>query len=335
MCDFLEKLSRSWPPDRWSDVTVLVAVSGGADSVALLRGMSQLRVPAGGRLVAAHFNHRLRGPESDADQAFVAEVAREVGLELIAGAATSDLSRQHRGEGLEGAARQARYEFLAAAADRCGARYVATAHTADDHAETILHHILRGTALAGLAGIPRVRPLTAAATLIRPLLDATRGEVLDYLRLIEQAYRDDSSNQLLDFTRNRIRRELLPLLERDFNPHVRSALLRLGKIAHEADEWLRHESLELAQKISRPIAGGMEIDTELLDPASELVVRYLFICIWQEQGWPLADMSFEKWEQLRELASATASDPRPLVQTFPGGIGAVKKGEVLRLFRPE
>src|SRR5688572_25700268 len=105
MSQFLHKLRQSWPPDRWSDVTVLVAVSGGADSVALLRGLSQLLVAGRGRLVAAHFNHQLRGTESDADQAFVLELSREMGVELIVAAAGGDLAGDHRGQGLEGVAR--------------------------------------------------------------------------------------------------------------------------------------------------------------------------------------------------------------------------------------
>jgi tRNA(Ile)-lysidine synthase len=334
MTPFLDKLRDSWPPDRWSDVTVLVAVSGGADSVALLRGLSQLRVASAGRLVAAHFNHKLRGSESDGDQAFVEALAREVGVELIHGAATTDLAAAHGGQGLEGAARSARYEFLAQAAGQCGARYVATAHTADDQVETILHHILRGTALAGLAGIPRTRQLTEAATLIRPLLDVTRGEVLDYLQLLGKTYRDDASNRSLDMTRNRIRHELLPLLERDYSPHVRAALLRLGRIADEADEHYRRHALQLRRQISRPIDAGVEIHTKHFGQSADLLERYVLVGIWQEQSWPQGDMSFEKWEQLHALACSATGAAASIVQTFPGGIRAEKQGGILRLTRP-
>jgi tRNA(Ile)-lysidine synthase len=334
MSEFLNKLRDSWPPDRWSDVTVLVAVSGGADSVALAQGLSQLRLASAGRLVMAHFNHQLRGSESEADQAFVEELARQLGVELILGTATSDLAAKRGGQGLEGAARQARYEFLAGAAGQCGARYVATAHTADDQVETILHHLLRGTALAGLAGIPRTRQLTKAATLIRPLLDVTRREVLDYLELVGKTYRDDSSNRLLDMTRNRIRHELLPLLERDYSPHVRAALLRLGRIAGEADEHFRCHAQQLSRQISRPIDGGIEIHTKSLGHGADLFDRYVLIGIWQEQSWPLSDMSFDKWEQLHSLACTDDTGRSPIVQMFPGGIRAEKQGGILRLTRP-
>ncbi|HEX5104177.1 MAG TPA: tRNA lysidine(34) synthetase TilS, partial [Pirellulaceae bacterium] len=199
----ISKLATDWPPDEWRDVTVLVAVSGGADSVALLRGLHQLKAAGEGRLVLAHFNHRLRGAESDADQALVEELARRLGLEAVVGA------RGREGEGERGRSeeslRELRYEFLAAAADKVGARFVATAHTADDQVETVLMNVLRGTGLAGLAGIPRVRRLTDAATLIRPLLNVTRAEVLEYLHSLGQSYRDDATNQSADYTRNRVR----------------------------------------------------------------------------------------------------------------------------------
>src|SRR5262249_35984615 len=156
-----------------------------------------------GRLILAHFNHRLRGGESDADQAFVEQLASELGLQIVVGRVESDLAAGGSGEGVEGAARRARDEFLTAKAGQSGARYVATAHTADDQVETVLFNLLRGTGLAGLAGIPRLRALAEAATIIRPMLDVTRAEVLDYLQLLGKAYRDDSTNRLEEYTRNR------------------------------------------------------------------------------------------------------------------------------------
>src|SRR5690242_11119578 len=133
----LKKLAAAWPLVCWQDVTVLVAVSGGADSVALARGLQSL-AGAEGRLILAHFNHRLRGAESDADEDFVRELATQLELRIVVGGAATDLKAAGGGAGIEGAARQARYDFLATAAAQCGARYLATAHTADDQAETVL-----------------------------------------------------------------------------------------------------------------------------------------------------------------------------------------------------
>src|SRR5262245_53440501 len=149
----LDKLTPAWPPERWRDVTALVAVSGGADSVALLRALLEIRTSGDGRLIVAHYNHRLRGAESDADQAFVESLASQLGLEMITGSAPTLL----QADTAEATLRELRYSFLAQAANRAGARYIVTAHTADDQVETVLHNVLRGTGLAGLAGIPRVR----------------------------------------------------------------------------------------------------------------------------------------------------------------------------------
>jgi tRNA(Ile)-lysidine synthase len=222
-----------------------------------------------------------------------------------------------------------RYAFFDQAANQTGARYVATAHTADDQVETVVHNILRGTGLAGLAGIPKLRQLTPAVTLIRPLLDVTRAEVLDYLRSLNQPFRDDSSNRLLDYTRNRLRHELLPLLERDFNPRVREALLRLSKIAGQTDELLDQQAEALLCFAARPLPGGVELDLADFEGVHPVLVRQVLLLIWRRQSWLLQDMSTERWEQLLALARAPAPPP----QMFPGGIRAENQGGVLRLSR--
>src|SRR3954468_11588552 len=185
MNDLLSKLAAAFPPERWRDVTTLVAVSGGADSVALLCGLAALKQGQGeGRLIAAHFNHQLRGAESDEDEAFVRRLARELTVDIEVG--SGDVRGGASGDGLEAAARSARYAFLTETARRSGARYVVTAHTADDQVETVLHRILRGTGLGGLAGIPRVRELTPGQALVRPLLSAGRADVTAYLLSLNQ-----------------------------------------------------------------------------------------------------------------------------------------------------
>ncbi|HTN77904.1 MAG TPA: tRNA lysidine(34) synthetase TilS, partial [Pirellulaceae bacterium] len=153
-------------------MTTLIAVSGGADSVALLRAMAAIRNQLSGKpaaLQAVHFHHGLRGSEADADAKFVQELAAQCELKCVVGRATSDLAGE--GDSVERAAREARYAFFTATANATGARYLLTAHTADDQAETILHRVLRGTGVAGLAGIPRVRRLSPLTTILRPLLD--------------------------------------------------------------------------------------------------------------------------------------------------------------------
>ena len=219
---------------------MVVAVSGGADSVALLRGLADVFA---GRLVVAHFDHGLRGSESEADAAFVRELAAQLRLTCV-------VERWHRQpaneKNLEAAARSARYTWLAKVARNEKLRVVATGHTASDQAETVLFHLLRGTGLTGLRGIARRRKLDGNLELIRPLLDAGRSDVERYLKALDQRWRDDSSNVNRRFARNRIRHDLLPLLARDFNPRVAQALARLGR---EAQSWRRAQLSGIARAL--------------------------------------------------------------------------------------
>ena len=204
--------------------TVLCAVSGGADSVYLLHRLYELRCSLDFRLVAAHYNHHLRGAESDRDEAFVRDfVARYCGearvitprgeillppVELVVGEGDVAAEAGRRGTGLEDAARSMRYAFLEETARCVGADRIATAHTADDNGETLLLHLLRGSGLQGLAGI---RP--ARGRLIRPMLTTTRQTVEEYLRIYGLPHVEDSSNGEDAFLRNRLRHQVMPLLE--------------------------------------------------------------------------------------------------------------------------
>ncbi len=224
--DFESHFAESWPPEDWCEITVLVAISGGADSVALLRAMLRLKTNGAGRICAAHFNHRLRSA-ADEDELFVRGLCAHWKIPCEIGRAEATQIASAPGEGIEEAARRLRYDFLEAAAGNLGARHVVTAHTADDQAETILQRILRGTGLSGLSGIARTRTLGHAA-LMRPLLGFRRAEIERYLADLRQPFRRDDSNSDRRFTRNRIRRELLPLLIREYNAQAVEAILRLG-----------------------------------------------------------------------------------------------------------
>ena len=330
----LSKIGSAWPVARWRNVTVLVGVSGGADSVALLRALAQLHSDGAGRLVVGHFNHRLRGAESDGDQAFVESLGRELGLEVVVGSTGLANAMVGIAHPTEDAARTARYVFLKGAADDCGARHVVTAHTADDQVETVLHHILRGTGLTGLGGISAVRRLTEAAALVRPMLGVTRGEVLTYLQSLPQPFREDATNREEHFTRNRIRHSLLPQLEAEYNPRVRDAISRLAQIASQADDFLNQEAAKLLERIAAPIPGGMELETATLTNTHPALVRQCFLMLWRQQHWPQQAMSQEKWSDLVALAQAiaTGGDPPP-AQMLPGGIRVELTGQTLRLTR--
>jgi tRNA(Ile)-lysidine synthase len=209
-----------------------IAISGGADSVALLRIMEQLRAKLGIRLLAVHFNHQLRGAESDADQQFVVQLARQKNLELIIGTEDVAAWARDRACNLEDAARQCRYSFFSKLIQDGRATRMCVGHTADDQAETVLAKIIRGTGPAGLGGIYPV-----ADYVTRPLIEIRRAELREHLRSEEQTWREDSTN--LDETRlrARIRARLLPQLERDFQPAIVPHLNRLSELAREDDQF--------------------------------------------------------------------------------------------------
>ena len=190
---------------------ILVACSGGADSVALLAVLREIR---GVSIMCAHFNHRLRGEESDRDEAFVRALCESWNLPFFAGSGNVHGYAKTKGMGIEEAARELRYRFLLETARGNGCALVATAHTAGDNAETVLLHLIRGAGTRGLGGIPPVRELGEGVRLIRPLLNVPRDEVEAYLAARGLSHVEDSSNADERFTRNALRRNILPALTR-------------------------------------------------------------------------------------------------------------------------
>jgi tRNA(Ile)-lysidine synthase len=220
---------------------VAIAVSGGADSTALLHLMAKLAPDLGLTLAVAHVNHQLRGADSDADAAFVQQLAVDYRLPFHL-----HVERPPENENIEQAARRIRLVFFAGLIEQGLVDRVATAHTRDDQAETVLFRILRGAALPGLAGI---LPITREG-LIRPLLDASRESLRASLN--GRPYREDASNQEDAYARNRIRNHLLPQLERDWNPLLSQALARMAGIARDEDAYLEAETMRVAEGILAP-----------------------------------------------------------------------------------
>jgi tRNA(Ile)-lysidine synthase len=226
--------------------SVVVGVSGGADSVALLHVLLRLRDELGLMLYAAHLNHGIRGSEADADAAFVEALARDWGVPCVVETADVPALARERKLAIEEAARQARYAFLLRVARQIGADAVAVAHHADDQAETVLMHFLRGAGLAGMRGILPMSDLTrlrigassdvegGPVRLVRPLLEVSKDDILAYCRDNGLEFRFDRSNLDQTHFRNRLRHELLPLLK-TYNPNIREVLRRSAVVA--ADDY--------------------------------------------------------------------------------------------------
>jgi tRNA(Ile)-lysidine synthase len=237
-----------------------------------------------------------------------------------------------QGDGIEAAARAARYSFFQEAAPRLGARYVVTGHTADDQAETVLFNLLRGTGLSGLAGIPRVRSLGPAVSLIRPMLSIRRCEVISYLAEIQQDYCVDPTNASSDFARNRIRHELLPLVRREFNHDIEGALCRLSQLVGDAQRVIEKLADEL---LDRCVSQDKKLDAVVVNSkplveADRHLIRELFIALWRRERWPLQDMGFNEWEMLATMAADGAALTKRI---FPGGVVVERLPNGVRLRR--
>jgi tRNA(Ile)-lysidine synthase len=238
-----------FPPEA----RVVVGVSGGPDSMALLHALVTLNEPSGWRLDLhiAHLNHRLRGEEAEADAAFVQAAADGYGLPCTIEAEDVAALAQAQQVSVEEAARDRRYRFFERVCQRTGAGYVALGHQADDNVETILQRILRGTGLRGLAGIPQVRRLRpdSEIQIVRPLLRHSRQVILEFNSTHAVPYREDVTNATNEPLRNRLRNAVLPLLAEQVNPQVREALLRLAEQAR----WMNEYVDETAQASFQPL----------------------------------------------------------------------------------
>lgn len=215
------------------DASLIVAVSGGQDSLTLLYSMNRLKAELGLRLHGAHLNHKLRGNASDDDARFVKQTFDELEIDCTIDSTDVYSLRQEHGLSLEEAAREARYSFLTEVASSENAKAIVLGHTADDQVETVLMNIIRGTGLTGLSGMqPAANRVVndQSITLVRPMLNVSRIETGEYCDIVGISPREDDSNQSTEFRRNRIRLELLPQLER-YNPSVKNALQRLSRSA--------------------------------------------------------------------------------------------------------
>lgn len=284
-------------------------------------------------LVIAHLNHQLRGSDSDADERFVQELHNT--LNAQAGAKVEFRCRRidvgarakQETQNLESLGRTIRYDWLLEVARIVRAPFVATGHTADDQAETVLHRLLRGTGLKGLRGIAARRALAPGVELIRPLLQANRAEVLDYLKEEGQAYREDASNFNRNYTRNRIRHELLPYLAQDYNPAIATILGRLAEQASQAYQDQEKHARSLLAEAERPRTGTLLVfASACLAAQPRYLVREVFRLVWIREGWPLGEMGFREWDR---LAAVTFGERKAV--DLPGGIRARQRQRVIQI----
>ncbi|HKW89979.1 MAG TPA: tRNA lysidine(34) synthetase TilS [Candidatus Acidoferrales bacterium] len=314
------------PGDR-----VGVAVSGGADSVGLLRILEDLRAQLGVSLCVLHLNHQLRGEESDADETFVRRLAKSSRLKYYCAREDVGAAAKRRGWNLEDAGRRLRYEFFAQIAGEGGATKIATAHTADDQAETVLARIIRGSGLKGLGAIqPKVN------FIIRPLIDARRQDLRTFLSNLGQEWREDPTNQDLRQFRARLRHQMLPRLEKDFSPDIVERLCTLSDLARSDESFWAAFIQDRFEKLTTKTSSGLSILAgDLIPPVTvpaatisegespslavaQRLIRHMYSGISRNEGQP----SRKDVDRVIELATRGRSGGQI---ALPGGVSVARE----------
>jgi tRNA(Ile)-lysidine synthase len=301
---FVRKHDLLQPGDR-----VGVAVSGGADSVALLRILLELRPELGIVLCVVHLNHQLRGDDSDADQEFVSKLAEARELQFICENVDAKAHASANKLSLESAARQLRYDFFNRVLVSENLGRIATAHTLDDQAETVLLKLVRGTGTRGLAGIyPSLSSQHSSPgslrnkAVIRPLLAVRRPEIEAYLSTMKQVWREDSTNRELRHTRNRLRHEILPHLEQEINPRVREALAEAADIARSEEQYWSDKTARLLPQVWNQSKNGGSLSRDSIAQLEFAVQRRIVRAVGEALG---LNFEFRHVEEILNLHEAS------------------------------
>jgi tRNA(Ile)-lysidine synthase len=314
-------------PCFWSE-PVVIGVSGGGDSVGLLVGLERLARAreATGRLFVAHAQHDLR-PQASSDRAFVALLARRLGLPFVWRELPVRDGRDERGEGMEARVRRLRYDFLAESAREAGARHVVVAHTADDQAETILHRALRGTGLAGLGGMPASRELCDGVALLRPLLGVCREDVRRYCHAVGEPWCEDESNADTRYARNFLRHDILPRVAAGPYPAAAASIGRLGRQASQVAAAIASAAGHLLDvHACRQADGTILVRTAAFAALDPHLVAEIFVALWRREQWPRRDMTSRHYTALAAMAASTGAAAAPgaaevvSALDMPGGI---------------
>ncbi len=328
---FIDQLSNGYLRSGYlNDDALILAVSGGGDSMALLHGTMALWPDSVDRVVVVHVNHQLRGAESIEDADYVLHECRMLGVNCVVRTADVEAARGTVTESVEAAARRLRYEQLCEVATEFNCRLVVTAHHQQDQAETILHHVIRGTGIRGLQGMSRSRPLNENTHLIRPMLDIELSTIEQFLADEKRSFRTDSTNMDSAFTRNRIRNQLLPLLQSQFNPLVIRRLAGLSQQANETVECLDHFSRDLLDgSLLERQSDSCRLDVQELHSLPVALVRHLMTMLWTRQAWPRQKMNLGHWNDLAK----SVVEGMPVAKDLPHGVRFERKPQMMHIYR--
>lgn len=302
---------------------VLVAVSGGPDSVAMLHTLHAHSHELGISLHVAHLNHQIRGEQSNIDEDFVCNLVHSLNLPITVERVDVPALRAEMKTGVEEAARVVRHRFLQDTAAGLNINKIAVGHTADDRAESVLLNVVRG---CGVDGLGSIRPVSG--NIVRPLIDTTRAQVMAYIAEHSLPYQTDESNEDVTYTRNRIRHELLPWLEREFNPQIKSALVRLAEIASAQGELIE----DLAESARTEIGCEDSLDAILLIRLPEALQYELLRREIRRVKGDLMDVTFE---QVRSIIDAIRQGGDFTITLPPGDVFATRRENTFWVWRKE
>lgn len=306
---------------------ILVGLSGGPDSVALLNVLFSLKQEYVLDIYIAHLDHRFRGEESASDSRFCKELGRKMKLEIVCEERDVPRIAKEKGISPEEAARFERYDFFKRVCKARSIKKIAVGHNKDDQAETVLMRIIRGSGMVGLGGMNPVKDMQGIK-IIRPLIEISRCEIEDFMKANGLAYRYDSSNKETVFTRNRIRHELIPYLEKNFNPNVKDVLANMAEVLRLENDFLERFAKRKFRSASKIKVGEILIDIKRFKRQQEAIRKRILRAALQELKGDLRRFTYQHWKEMQELI-----EKRPVnsIVDLPGGINIMKNRTTLSL----
>jgi tRNA(Ile)-lysidine synthase len=287
---------------------IVVAVSGGVDSVVLLDILAQLSESMQFNVYVAHFNHKLRDVASDRDEDFVKNIARDYNFQYFTASGNVKAFSEKNSVSIEHAARTLRYNFYERTSRTINAEYVATAHNANDNTETFFINLFRGSGLTGLSGIPACRQLVKNVRMIRPLINFAKKDIREYAAKRKLKWMEDDTNRLLDFTRNKIRLDLIPKIAAEYNPAIIEVVNRtsrlLNGIDHFVSEYVKNSIASVARDITTE---RYSLDIVALDTFEEVIQKEIIQGAWEKyfRTQPLSMMNIDKIMALKDSETGT------------------------------
>jgi tRNA(Ile)-lysidine synthase len=309
------------------DDRILVGLSGGPDSITLLYVLNTLKKEYKLEIYIAHLDHKFRGEESRKDREFCEGIAKKLKLEIVCEEIDVQKIADEKGISPEEAARLERYDFFRRVARERSIKKLAVGHTKDDQAETVLMRAIRGAGMLGLGGMRPVKYMQGMSV-IRPLIEISRSEVEDFIRLNKLEFRHDSSNDKIVFTRNRIRQELLPYLEKNFNSNIKDVLANMAENLRIENEFLEKFSARKFKAVSSRKNCEISIDLKRFKKQPEAIQkRILRVAICELKG-DLRRLTYQHWKEMEALVGSMPTNAKV---DLPAGINVVKKRDSISI----